>query len=153
MNATKRKNVVRAVIVAVIVMVLIGGWMLCCALKAVEDSYEVWWVAESVVEYLKANDNRWPKSWNDLREPSQKCRAVKTCPFDELRLRVDVDWTANTEVLAKESSFRVIWLKDGSNAHWELREPNAIVGEYLRAAFENDHNREKSNQLEDGIKQ
>jgi hypothetical protein len=152
MNATKLKNVVRAVIVAVIVMVLIGGWMLCCALKAVEDSYEVWWVAESVVEYLKANDNRWPKSWGDLREPSQKCRAVKTCQFEELRLRVDVDWNANPEALAKESSFRVIWLKDGSDAHWDLREPNTIVRAYLRTAFETDHNNERSNQLEDGIK-
>lgn len=105
--------------------------------RVVKNAYAVWWVADMVVEYMRSNQNRWPQNWDDLREPYKVLTQKSGQPwtFDELRSRVDVDWKANPESLAKERSFRVIWLKDGTNSHYEGCEPNEIIRRYFTTAF------------------
>lgn len=87
-----------------------------------------------VIEHLKANDNAWPKGWDDLRKPYETCvlRSGRPWSFDELRDRVDVDWGADAKSRLKtDQTTRAIWLRDGTNAYWENHEPNRLIREYL----------------------
>lgn len=88
---------------------------------------------------MDANDGQWPRNWNDLRDDYQTCVARSGQPwtFDELSSRVDVDWDANPiELLPidddSEIGLRVISLRSGSDAHWQGREPNTIILDYLK---------------------
>lgn len=139
-----RTMLFRTIVVGVVLTIVIGVWMVHQTLEGVRNSYAVWWVADLVVVYMETNENRWPRNWDDLREPYTICTGRSGAPwtFEELQSRVDVDWQADPTRLAKQSSFRVIWLKDGSDAHWESRNPNTIIREYLQtpAAVEiNEH--------------
>lgn len=108
--------------------------------ETVRDAYAVWWVGDTVVEYLETHDRHWPQSWDDLR-PSYEalCAKIGGAPwsFEELRTRVEIDFAADPDQLAKvdpetgERPFRVIYLKDGRDVSWEGAEPNTIVWKYL----------------------
>jgi hypothetical protein len=58
---------------------------------------------------------------------------------DELRERVEIDWSADPAELLKQGRkggqppFRVIYLRDGSSTHYEGREPNQMILEYLES--------------------
>lgn len=107
----------------------------------VRNAYAQWWVADMVTLHLDANDQRWPGSWDDLRDDYAACvrRSGEPWTFDELRDRVVVDWNVDTQSLSLASSstgqppIRVIWLRDGSSSHWKQHEPNTIIGEYLQS--------------------
>jgi hypothetical protein len=57
---------------------------------------------------------------------------------DELKERIDVDWTANPHELSNakpsegEPPFKVIWLRNGGRYHWESGEPNQVILDYLK---------------------
>ncbi|HEV8067230.1 MAG TPA: hypothetical protein VGP76_05815 [Planctomycetaceae bacterium] len=90
-----------------------------------------------VIEYLKANDNAWPKDWDDLRKPYETCalRSGRPWSFEELHDRVEVDWVADAKSRLKTDQMtRVIWLRDGTTAHWEHRDPNQMIREYLESS-------------------
>ena len=107
--------------------------------NTVRNCYAQWWVADMVILHLNANDQQWPQSWNDLRDDYEVCikRSGKPWTFEELSERVTVDWSAETDSLRSlhsgnsTPSFRVIWPGDGSSAHWESREPNSMIADYL----------------------
>ena len=51
--------------------------------------------------------------------------------------RVEIDWDANPIELLPISddstvTLRVIWLRNGSDAHWSGREPNTMILDYLK---------------------
>lgn len=118
-----------------------GGYWLFRVRESIHNSYAVWWVADMVVEHLKANSGRWPAGWEDLRDDYQTCvrRSGEPWTFAELSERVIVDWHADPQQLLQASqgmerpAFQVITLRDGSTSHWGTREPNRIILEYLRA--------------------
>lgn len=105
--------------------------------ESIRNSYAVWWVADMVVEHMKANQNEWPKSWSDLEDDYQTCVARSRQPwsFDELSQHVTVDWNVDPLKLAalNDSEIRAIWLADGTDSHWEHAEPNEIIVGYLRS--------------------
>ena len=39
--------------------------------KAITTSYQQEWVASMCVEHMKANNNQWPRSWDDVRDDYQ----------------------------------------------------------------------------------
>lgn len=162
MEPRQRTTVIRAIALSALLFVVIGGGVTYFVLRNVErvvkNAYAVWWVADMVVEHMKSNQNRWPRNWDDLREPYAALaqRSGQPWTFDELRERVVVDWKANPKSLAKENSFRVIWLKDGTSSHYEGCEPNEIVRRYLSTAFDSDRPDKadpKARLSEDGLKQ
>ena len=116
----------------------VGGWAIHRSMDGVRDAYAVWWVANMVVEHLKANGDAWPKNWEDLRDDYQTCvkRSGQPWSFEELRSRVAVDWQADPSELAVLANgrsippFRVIWLTDGTINYWEHAEPNQIIADY-----------------------
>jgi hypothetical protein len=131
------------IIVGILVVAIgVGAWTIHCSMESVRNAYAVWWVADMVVEHLKANGGAWPQSWDDLRDDYHTCvkRSGQPWSFEELRSRVVIDWRAEPSELAalanqgSDARFRVIWLKDGSNSHWEHAEPNRIIADYLKSA-------------------
>lgn len=62
--------------------------------EVVPDAYAQWWTGSMLVEYMKEHDDRWPKSWDDLREEYAACvKQSGSAPwdFDDLRNRVEID--------------------------------------------------------------
>ena len=106
----------------------------------IRNAYAQWWVADMVRLHLHENEQQWPRSWNDLRDDYDACVKLSGRPwsFEELSTRVTVDWSVETETLRELSStndrppFRVIWATDGSTKHWQHREPNTMIFEYLK---------------------
>jgi hypothetical protein len=135
-----RKSLVRwAVIVACIAGVLFAVLAYRRMDGTIRNMYSVWWVADMVTDHLAANNDSWPRSWDDLHDDYEAAvkRSGRPWSFEELSQRVVVDWSVDTKTLkeaaAVGSEFRVIWLSDGTNAHWETREPNQMVRDYLRS--------------------
>ena len=133
----------RWVIAGGVAVVLAGACALYRVNQDTRNAYAVWWTADVVVEHLKANDNEWPRSWSDLRDDYQTCveRSGQPWSFDELTNRTEVDWQADPAELLTQSKghttaqFRVITLADGTDSHWERREPNQIILDYLRLSM------------------
>ncbi|WP_339744395.1 hypothetical protein [uncultured Rubinisphaera sp.] len=107
--------------------------------QTIRNAYAVWWVADMVIEHLKANEDRWPADWDDLRDDYETCirRSGKPWTFEELRSRVVIDFEADVSELKEKSKnseqpeFRVIWLSDGSATHWSHQEPNTKLLQYF----------------------
>ena len=103
------------------------------------DPYYVEHTAGYVIDYMKANDNRWPTSWDDLRQANLQ-HVDDWQKFEVLKENVVIDWTARPEILVKakfddndhQPAFRVIWLRNGSDIHWSSTEPNRSIWDYLQ---------------------
>lgn len=132
-----RKRIFLAIVVIAAIGCAVGGYLID---RTTRNAYAVWWVADMVVEHLRANEQEWPRSWEDLQDDYETCvsRSGQPWTFEQLRSRVTVDFNADVEKLrasAKEDSepdFRVIWLSDGRDDHLGRREPNTIIFDYLR---------------------
>lgn len=125
----------------VVVLLLGAGYYIHRVNQGIRNSYAVWWVADMVVEHLKANDNQWPQNWDDLRDDYETCieRSGQPWSFAELSSRTQIDWQADPRQLLTQSKgdqtaqFRVVTLSDGTDSHWQSREPNQIILKYLRS--------------------
>jgi hypothetical protein len=128
---------------------LIGG-LLACVLAAVltyryvdntlRNCYAQWSVADIVIIHLNANQQRWPRSREDLIDDYNVLVSRSRCGWtiQELSRRVDIDWNADPSVLRNISprddrlpQFRVIWARDGSPASFQNHDPNKMIAEYL----------------------
>jgi hypothetical protein len=130
------------IVIAIAAVVALGFSYAIRVNQMSRDSYAVWWVADMCVEHMATNNGDWPRNWDDLRDDYQACVARSGQPwsFDELSARVAIDWDADPHRLASLAAnsgamrdFRVIWLRNGSDAHWEGSEPNQIVLDYIRS--------------------
>lgn len=127
------------IVVAIAAIVAFGISTLMEVNNTIRNAYAGWWVGDMVVEHLRANNDEWPKNWDDLTDDYQTCVAnagAQPWGFDELRNRVKIDWNAVPTDLAQQQSdgepeFNVIWLSNGTNASWADAEPNEIVLRYL----------------------
>lgn len=96
-----------------------------------------------IVEHLRANDNAWPKGWEDLRDDFGAANAASrtSFTFEELQQRIEIDWDADPVALAKvkpssdKPPFRVVGIRDGKDVAWGATEPNRMIHEYLREQF------------------
>lgn len=78
-------------------------------------------------------------TWEDLRDDYQTSikRSGKPWTFDEIRTRVSMDFSVNGKALVGSSetlahpAFRVIWLSDGTDSHFQSHEPNTMILNYL----------------------
>lgn len=104
------------------------------------NAYAVWWVGDMVVEHMESNQGKWPTNWEELRDDYQTCakRSGQPWRFDDLKRRVTIDWEVDPQILIShqdsgQPEFRVIYLTDGSDTHWQNKEPNQMVLDYLIA--------------------
>jgi hypothetical protein len=119
-----------------------------------KEAYALWWTADLVIDYMDCHDGAWPKSWDDLRDNAERARDVtqSTEPggsvnvefrpkpnIEELERLVEIDWDANPDELLKasrrgvEPPFRAIYLRNGRSTHYQGREPNQMILEYLES--------------------
>lgn len=142
-------------IVAVAFIVLVGAAFAAFMTfrhidEVVRDSYAQWWVAGIVNTYMDLNGGNWPTGWDDLEEPYEihVARAGRPWTFEDLRSRVDIDFTAKPEELAKtvlkdgKASFRVVYLRNGKQHHYEGTEANFLIWEHLQAIANESERRE-----------
>ena len=135
----------RRVILSIAFLLATGGaWYLYHRVDSVvRNAYAVEWVAGMIVDHLKAHDGDWPRNWDDLRDDYELgVRKVgRPWTLDELRDRVVVDWSADSQLLAAQARqsptdgtppFHVIRPVDGSTDHWRSTEPNEIIAAYFR---------------------
>ena len=126
-------------IAIIAVVVLVGSWFAYDANRAMRNSYALWWAADMVTEHLKSNDDKWPRSWDELRDDYDTCvtRSGSPWTFNEIQQRVKIDFTVTTAslteaaLLANKPNFDVITAVDGTDSHWQGREPNTIIFNYL----------------------
>lgn len=123
---------------------LLGGvvWFGCVLhhhlYVTIPDAYAVWNVAGLVNDYMDAHDGAWPRGWDDLRRTYEASNPPNPEHLADLQARVAVDWGADPRLLkaarptGDKPPFKVIWLRDGSSAHWSGAEPNTLVWEHLR---------------------
>jgi hypothetical protein len=116
------------------------GYVIYRVPESIRETYALGWVSDMVVEYMERNDGRWPHDWDDLKEPYEIGVAAVGRPwtFEDLRSRVDVDFSADPKELAKahlkngKVPFRVISLRSGWYHYWQGSEPNVLIWEYLQ---------------------
>jgi hypothetical protein len=146
----------RLIVGLVIVIVAIAVWASVVFIRAVLDvprqAYAVWWTADLVIAYMERHDGAWPRDWEDLRALAEGATEVTESTehdrrvivefrphanIEELQRPVLIDWDAKPEELLraprKEGGppFRVIYLRNGKSTHYEGREPNQMILEYL----------------------
>jgi len=136
----KRRSKIIAAVISIVVIGGVGyfGYGLYHLLTVtVPDAYAVWNTASLVNDFMDAHDGAWPTGWNDLRQTYEITNQPNPEHMADLQARVDVDWHADPRKLAAAAEpaphalpFRVIWLRDGSNAHYA--EPNWLVWVHLQ---------------------
>jgi hypothetical protein len=99
------------------------------------DAYAAEWVGGIVVDYLREHDDRWPRTWEDLRPTYERHAAQGGRPwtFEELKSRVRVRWDVNVEAVRRFDTppHDLIVLTDGGREHWSGQEPKEVVYRYL----------------------
>jgi hypothetical protein len=152
MSRAKRRLIVGLLIVIVAIVVWAALAFVQAVLDVPRQAYAVWWTADLFIAYIEHHDGAWPRSWEDLRpfvegtlEVSESRdrhgrRIVEFRPkasIEELQRRVVIDWNADTRKLleaplvADGPPFRVIYLRNGKSRHYEGREPNQMIRDYL----------------------
>jgi hypothetical protein len=139
------------------VVLAVAGFLAYAAYQAghvvIPNAYAVWWTADLVIDHMEKHDGAWPRSWDELRVTSEQAYkgTVSTNldgtviaefrprdTIEDLRKRVEIDWNADprelvkAEFKAKRPPFRVIWLRNGKSTHYQGKEPNDMVLEYLK---------------------
>jgi hypothetical protein len=110
------------------------------AFQSMRDAYLVWHAAAMVIDHMRTHHNRWPSSWDELRQanpdPSESGGFQN---FEEVRKRITIDWAAQPGSLVKADyqdeeapPFRVIYLRNGKIRYWTGYEPNHVIWHYLQ---------------------
>ncbi len=129
------------VLFAMIVVGALGGvwYSIRFTSSLVRDAYASDWTTEFLLLHLKANDNQWPKSWEDLRD-EHASRYPSSCPFtlieiqDRVELRFDID---TAKVVDSEPPTEFLRLKSGTGANFN-GEPNERINQYLLTSLKKD---------------
>lgn len=132
----------RAPCFLILVLAVVGyaGYSIYRIPETFREAYALCWVSGMVVDYMEGNDGRWPREWDDLKGPYELAVAQvgRTWTFDDLRSRVDVDFSADPKELAKARvkngsvPFRVISLRSGYYHYIEGSDPNVRIWEHLQ---------------------
>ncbi len=104
------------------------------------EAYAAWDTGTLLVEYMKANDDRWPSSWNELLTvmdlesgksiPLRGAGAGDVRYAQALHARVSVDWTFDP---SRPGEARPVTRIDGAPFPVVWEDPNTMVRDYLLA--------------------
>ena len=118
-----------------------GGvaFIIYSSLEVVHDSYAQWDAALSIIYHMRTHAGAWPKDWEALHEACLSAPDLRGPGWDNLRERVDVDFSADPHLLSQAEfpkdgpPFKVVWLRNGKRHHWSGGEPNRLILEYLKS--------------------
>lgn len=152
---TRRTRIIIGSVSAAVLAVV--GFLAYAAYQAghvvIPNAYAVWWTADLVIDHMEKHGGAWPRSWEELRVTSEQAYkgTVSTNldgtviaefrprdTIEDLQKRVEIDWNADPSELVKAQfkekgpPFRVIRLRNGKNTHYQGKEPNEMVLEYLK---------------------
>src|SRR5688572_733488 len=94
------------------------GWFLFVVLptqsEMIRDAYCQDWASAAVVQYMDDHDGRYPRNWEDLREPFAKVTAADpSFSFEEVRSRVTIDFKVDLKA-PYDSSFEFVRTASGA---------------------------------------
>ncbi len=101
--------------------------------QIVRDAYASDWTTEFVIAHLRANDNRWPTGWHDLKDEFDTLAAPQqyAWTFIELKDRVWLDWDADPQQIAISDPLQIVFrLRSGRRASYG-GDPNERIRDYL----------------------
>lgn len=138
------KRHIVALIVFFLFLVSLAGmtmWMLSRAEEGLKDEHAPMWAADLIVEHLKSHEDVWPGSWEELRITCTYLCAVgwkhSDFAFDDLRKRVEVDFTADPiEVVSSSSAPRLVVKSKSPDEEFDGDDPNILIHDYLRRKFD-----------------
>lgn len=109
--------------------------------RIVGDAYRVWGTGDLVVDFMNANHQRWPQSWEELESHyEQSNRAFPGIrEFCDVQNYMEIDFSFDPTVVdcsndELDPPFRAIWLRDGTNTAYVGTGPNQIVYRHLQIA-------------------
>jgi hypothetical protein len=121
------------------------GWIaygVVYTLHRIPEAYAAWDTGTLLVEYMKAHDNRWPASWDDLltvldsdagrQIPLMGAAAGDVKYARSLRDHVSVDWSFDPH--HADDRRNPVSRPDGTAfpVVWSHAEPNELIRDYLR---------------------
>jgi len=134
-----KRGLLYSALLLCISLVIASAWIVWFAKRTATKAYACEWSAELVIDYMKANQNAWPRSWQDLRVQYDDAKGSPPS-FEEMQRFIMIDWNTDPVALQKVAydqpfeeweTIRVIRLKDGSRTHWKGYEPNQTILNYL----------------------
>lgn len=138
---TRPRRIIGLIGIAIFAFVLWAGYGAFRSWRLLPEAYAAWDAGTLLVEYLKANDDRWPSSWDDLLTVLESpggadivlhgSRAGDVAYARSLREVVADDWSFDPLRIADANP---VTRPDGSafGVLWEGGDPNEMVLEYLR---------------------
>lgn len=115
----------------------------------IDDGYAQWGAADMVIDFMRRNDGKWPRSWEDLEPQYKKTGGrIGGWTFDQYKSRVYIDFDADVNKLRRDSiaietpTFDVIHATLTSGCY-VMDDPNNIIHSYLRKT------EQKAEQLKD----
>ncbi len=142
-ESRKRQFSLRRMLVAVAILSVVFS-LLLFAKRVIDvpfDAYKNWAMGDLIIAFMEENDGAWPSDWDELKPTCDKLggQMIGGETFESLRRAVAIDFDFDPESVADsiddsdtEPDFRVIWLKNGSTAHYEGDEPNQRVFDFIK---------------------
>ena len=119
------------------VVLMMGASIYWYKANQLDDGYAQFATGQMVVDFLKKNENRWPRSWDDLKPQYQVFGRKTGWTLDDFNRRIFLDFTPNIDALlekalAKERPvFSVIRAKYTSG-FYSLENANETIARYFR---------------------
>jgi len=137
---TLRRQITGLIAIAALAFVVWAGYGAFRTRRLLPEAYAAWDTGTLIVEYLKANDDRWPTSWDDLLTvldspggadiPLYGSQAGDRVYARSLREKVAVDWSYDPAMIADATP---VTRPDGHGfpVLWDGGDPNEMIREYL----------------------
>src|SRR5690606_36269821 len=113
----------------------VGRWLWVTGPGAIRDAYAGLQLSAMLVEYMKANDDQWPRDWEDLRPyyaVALENGGSDYCTFDQIRACMWVDFSVDPSRIrdalndSEEPSDRFISPRNGPT-DWGGWQPNRAI--------------------------
>lgn len=108
--------------------------------RIVSDAYRVWGTGDLVVDFMNANNQRWPQTWAELEahydQSNGRFSGIREFSDVQNHMQIDFSFDPATVDLSNDEldpPFRAIWLRDGTNTAYVGTGPNEIVYRHLKS--------------------
>src|SRR6187549_1193502 len=96
--------------------------------EIIHDAYCIDRASAMVIQFMDDNDGNYPRSWNDLRPSLEKLRGHdNSFSFEEIQLRVEIDFAAHPRDKVGDDTRRFVWLKSGRHVSWGKPDPSERI--------------------------
>lgn len=128
-------------VVLIVALLCVCGVFLRGLVSAPDDAYAMWGAGDLLIEFMIANDGRWPDDWDELdtylESTSDKSTMGGSVAELEKRILINFDFDpaqARKSIRRGESEaiLRPVRTLSGFNTHFDTVEPNQRIHDYLK---------------------